>query len=169
MIWRTIPAILLAPPLTGVVVGAFFTGLMLMDSTSCDYSSLIDPIKLGIILGGTYGIIMMATFGLLVHYLLIRVNRTQWWLYTIIGVFGGLMLVLCWDILMDARISAKQAQELEYLDKPSTSRIPLPVGAYLALYTLGALTGMLTSLFFWLIRRPDRVPTRAALGTDREP
>lgn len=94
-------------------------------------------------IGGALGVILgwpaMLAAGLPLHGWLVRKARTNWLIYTLIGLAVGTLTMLVYFLATGSLRDPKRLFDTG----------PLLLS--------GPLTGILTASLFWLIRRPDRI------------
>jgi hypothetical protein len=96
--WRTLAAVIIAPPLGGASVGAIIAvavfALALAGGGTIPmllFYGLAIGVFYGLAIGAVVGIPLMATLGLLVHAWLRSTGRTQCEIYMFAGQIGGIL------------------------------------------------------------------------------
>lgn len=124
--WRTLVAVIIAPPLGGASVGLIIGVILFIFAPN----AVIVLVIYGFVVGAVVGIPLMATLGVLIHRRLQSIGRTQWGVYMFAGQIGGILA--------------------------SVALIAFGGAGYIWFLPIILLGGALTGVFFWLIRRPDR-------------
>lgn len=139
---RSVSGFLVAPPLTGFVVGglnAVVYGASTISTVDVPTSIVATLVGAGVgsMAGAMYGIPVAFIAGWPVHLLLLQIRFTGLFVY---GCFAGSLAVMAITYVFGLRL------------EPSFHLSLLPLETALIV----AATGWLSGAIFWLIRRPDR-------------